>query len=172
MDMFMSDRGTGCCLEVWRACFLHAPSNPSRQHCSAALPLIPCWTSTRPPPLPTCSLPSSPVPQLLTKSVTAGVLNGLGDVLAQVTVDKHRDFDFKRLAIFAFLGVAMIGPMLHAWYGVLGRVVTSTGPKGECGGGCVVGWGGRDLVELCKFQGLRRAFHGMLLVGLGRLCSC
>lgn len=66
---------------------------------------------------------------LLTKSVTAGVLNGLGDVLAQVTVDKHRDFDFKRLAIFAFLGVAMIGPMLHAWYGVLGRVVTSTGPK-------------------------------------------
>lgn len=62
----------------------------------------------------------------------------MGDLLAQLTVDADKPFDWKRLGIFTFLGVALVGPALHAWYGVLGRLVTSTGSKGEsCG--CVPG---------------------------------
>lgn len=71
--------------------------------------------------------------QLETKAVTAGVLNALGDVLAQLTVDRDKPFDWKRLGIFTFLGVALIGPALHAWYGVLGKLVTATGSKGQLG---------------------------------------
>ncbi|KAK2076102.1 hypothetical protein QBZ16_001438 [Prototheca wickerhamii] len=67
--------------------------------------------------------------QLSTKSITAGVLNAMGDLLAQLTVDADKPFDWKRLGIFTFLGVALVGPALHAWYGVLGRLVTSTGSK-------------------------------------------
>lgn len=41
--------------------------------------------------------------QLLTKACTAGILNALGDGIAQKFVEKNDSFDLKRLGIFAFL---------------------------------------------------------------------
>ena len=41
--------------------------------------------------------------QLATKAVTAAVLNGLGDIIAQLGFEKGRDFDWRRLGVFTFL---------------------------------------------------------------------
>ena len=41
--------------------------------------------------------------QLLTKAWTAGLLNALGDGVAQKFVEKNDSMDLKRLGIFAFL---------------------------------------------------------------------
>lgn len=41
--------------------------------------------------------------QLLTKALTAGILNALGDGVAQKFVEKNDKLDLKRLSIFAFL---------------------------------------------------------------------
>ena len=70
----------------------------------------------------------------------------MGDLLAQLTVDADKPFDWKRLGIFTFLGVALVGPALHAWYGVLGRLVTSTGSKGEACVGVCLGAGRKGKV--------------------------
>lgn len=64
---------------------------------------------------------------MTTKSVTAGILNGVGDVIAQCTVDRDKPFDMKRLSIFTFVGVVMVGPALHAWYSALGRLASVGG---------------------------------------------
>lgn len=52
------------------------------------------------------SPPTSPRPaphQVTTKAVTAALLNGLGDVVAQLLFEKGQSFDWKRLGIFSFL---------------------------------------------------------------------
>ena len=41
--------------------------------------------------------------QLFTKAWTAGLLNGLGDLVSQKFVEKNDDLDFKRLGIFTLL---------------------------------------------------------------------
>ena len=41
--------------------------------------------------------------QLFTKAWTAGLLNGLGDLVSQKLVEKNDDLDFKRLGIFTLL---------------------------------------------------------------------
>ena len=41
--------------------------------------------------------------QVLTKSVTAAVLNAVGDVLAQKWIDGSAQLDWKRLGKFTFL---------------------------------------------------------------------
>ena len=40
----------------------------------------------------------------MTKAVTAGILNGFGDILAQISFSQEgQGFDWKRLGIFTFL---------------------------------------------------------------------
>lgn len=48
-------------------------------------------------------LPLPGLPQLATKAVSAGVLNGVGDAIAQLIFEKDGKFDWKRLGIFTFL---------------------------------------------------------------------
>lgn len=71
--------------------------------------------------------------QIATKAVTAAALNALGDVLAQVAFGDGAPFDWKRLGIFTLLGLGLIGPVLHVWYGSLSRLVTATGTLGALG---------------------------------------
>ncbi|KAI7844014.1 hypothetical protein COHA_002551 [Chlorella ohadii] len=67
---------------------------------------------------------------LATKAVTAALLNGLGDVIAQSQFEQGKDFDWKRCGIFTLLGLLLIGPTLHVWYGSLGTIVKATGNTG------------------------------------------
>ena len=71
--------------------------------------------------------------QVATKAVTAAVLNGVGDVIAQIFLNENGKFDWKRLGIFSALGLVLIGPALHVWYGTLARVVTASGTMGALG---------------------------------------
>lgn len=65
---------------------------------------------------------------LVTKALTSMVIVGVGDVGCQlVTAEENVKFDFKRFAIFTFLGGALVGPALHYWYGFLGRLVPGVG---------------------------------------------
>ncbi len=41
--------------------------------------------------------------QVFTKAWTAGLLNAVGDILAQKVVEKQEHLDLKRLGIFSFL---------------------------------------------------------------------
>ena len=65
---------------------------------------------------------------LTTKVVTSGVIAAIGDVLCQSWFEGH--VDGKRLAIFSFLGAALVGPTLHVWYGVLNRLLPAAGTAG------------------------------------------
>lgn len=70
---------------------------------------------------------------IATKMWTSGVLNAFGDVSSQCFIETETPFDYKRLAIFSFLGVALVGPILHSWYGVLSRVFTAPGARSAFG---------------------------------------
>lgn len=70
---------------------------------------------------------------MTTKMWTSGVLNAFGDVTSQCFIEKDSPFDYKRLAIFSFLGVALVGPVLHCWYGVLSRIFTTPGARSAFG---------------------------------------
>ena len=65
---------------------------------------------------------------LTTKVVTSGVIAAVGDVLCQSWFEGH--VDGRRLAIFSFLGAALVGPTLHVWYGVLNRLLPAAGTAG------------------------------------------
>ncbi|KAL4855073.1 PXMP2/4 family protein 2 [Chlorella vulgaris] len=67
---------------------------------------------------------------LATKALTAALLNGLGDAIAQKKFEKTETFDWKRFGIFTFLGLVLIGPALHYWYGSLGSLVKVGGNTG------------------------------------------
>ena len=69
---------------------------------------------------------------VLTKSLTAAFLNGVGDIIAQLWLDGG-NIDLKRLGIFSFIGLVLIGPALHVWYGSLSRIVTAAGSAGAIG---------------------------------------
>lgn len=64
---------------------------------------------------------------LITKMWTSGVLNGFGDVASQLGIERETPFDTKRFCIFTFLGIALVGPVLHQWYGILSRVFPAPG---------------------------------------------
>eukprot|EP00210_Caulerpa_lentillifera_P002188 g2102.t1 len=66
---------------------------------------------------------------VITKMWTSGVLNAVGDLLAQFFIEKEAAFDPKRLLVFTGLGVFLVGPTLHYWYGLLARVFTVPGAK-------------------------------------------
>eukprot|EP00937_MAST-01D_sp_MAST-1D-sp2_P003945 g3945.t1 len=65
---------------------------------------------------------------IMTKAVTSGVIGGIGDYCCQKWFDGR--VDAKRLATFTFLGAALVGPTLHVWYGVLGRLLPRPGTVG------------------------------------------
>jgi protein Mpv17 len=72
---------------------------------------------------------------LLTKAVTSGVISAAGNLLCQVGVERRplNGLDNRRLALFTALGAAYVAPVLHVWYGLLGRLVTAQGVPGALG---------------------------------------
>ncbi|KAH8105767.1 hypothetical protein DFH11DRAFT_644837 [Phellopilus nigrolimitatus] len=60
---------------------------------------------------------------LLTQSVTAGVLFGAGDVIAQQGIERQgKNHDFARTARLTFYGGALFGPLMTKWYQALNRL--------------------------------------------------
>lgn len=72
-------------------------------------------------------LESRPV---LTKGVTAAVLNLAADTFCQKVVEKKDNVDSKRLGSFVAMGLFLVGPLLHYWYGFIGNVITTPGTPG------------------------------------------
>lgn len=69
-----------------------------------------------------------------TKAITAGVLVGLGDALAQVlTGTPMGDLDLPRVFRFAAFGAVLQGPAGHVWYNILERVIRLPGLAGIAG---------------------------------------
>lgn len=65
---------------------------------------------------------------IATKALSTAVLNGLGDMIAQILIEQRyssADWDLRRFGIQCFLGGAFIGPVLHFWYTALNRVFPS-----------------------------------------------
>eukprot|EP00899_Mesostigma_viride_P025935 jgi/Mesvir1/6526/Mv16790-RA.1 len=73
------------------------------------------------------ALESSP---LLTKSITSALLNLLGDLVAQLVIETDKPFDLKRSAVTTTLGLGLVGPVLHYWYGALNKYLTISGTAG------------------------------------------
>lgn len=65
-----------------------------------------------------------------TKAVTSAVLTFVGDIICQVVIDQVPSLDLKRVSLFTFLGLALVGPTLHFWYLYLSKLVTMTGASG------------------------------------------
>lgn len=69
---------------------------------------------------------------LVTKSLTAGTISAAGDIFCQKVfpVDKkNTKIDINRTIRFTFLGLCVLGPVLHKWYGFLGTNIVGTGIK-------------------------------------------
>ncbi|KVI07447.1 Mpv17/PMP22 [Cynara cardunculus var. scolymus] len=58
-----------------------------------------------------------------TKAVTSALLTF-------VVIDKAPSVDLKRVSLFTFLGLVLVGPTLHFWYLYLSKLVTMTGASG------------------------------------------
>ncbi|GJX83425.1 protein SYM-1 [Tanacetum coccineum] len=65
-----------------------------------------------------------------TKAITSALLTFVGDLICQIVIDKKPSPDIKRVSIFTFLGMALVGPTLHFWYLYLSKLVTMTGASG------------------------------------------
>ncbi|XP_024968886.1 protein sym-1 [Cynara cardunculus var. scolymus] len=65
-----------------------------------------------------------------TKAVTSALLTFVGDLICQVVIDKAPSVDLKRVSLFTFLGLVLVGPTLHFWYLYLSKLVTMTGASG------------------------------------------
>ncbi|PWA96298.1 mpv17/PMP22 [Artemisia annua] len=65
-----------------------------------------------------------------TKAITSALLTFVGDLICQIVIDKKQSPDFKRVSIFTFLGMALVGPTLHFWYLYLSKLVTMEGASG------------------------------------------
>uniref|UniRef100_A0A7R9V7K2 Peroxisomal membrane protein MPV17 n=1 Tax=Chlamydomonas euryale TaxID=1486919 RepID=A0A7R9V7K2_9CHLO len=59
----------------------------------------------------------------VTRALTCGVLNLVGDIFCQLFVEKAGSFDLKRGALFFVIGTAYVGPVLYNWYGFLGKLI-------------------------------------------------
>ena len=71
---------------------------------------------------------------LATKAVTAALLNGLGDVIAQRQFEQGKDFDWKRCSIFTLLvRCCCLSPLLSVAY----SCPTCCGRSSAC---CLVSW--------------------------------
>ena len=72
---------------------------------------------------------------LLTKAVTSGLITAAGDIGCQTLVEKKEKFDFKRFFMFSGLGLVLVGPTLHVWYGALNKFIpaqTTAGALYRC----------------------------------------
>ncbi|KAI5076324.1 hypothetical protein GOP47_0008389 [Adiantum capillus-veneris] len=67
---------------------------------------------------------------LITKSLTAGILNLFADLVCQVVFEKVQQVDIQRLLSFTAIGLFMSGPGLHFWYGLLPKVIPVPGFSG------------------------------------------
>ncbi|KAI3791047.1 hypothetical protein L2E82_04601 [Cichorium intybus] len=47
------------------------------------------------------------------KAVTSALLTFVGDLICQVVIDQVPSSDLKRVSLFTFLGLALVGPTLH-----------------------------------------------------------
>ncbi|KAH8941334.1 hypothetical protein BDL97_14G032500 [Sphagnum fallax] len=65
-----------------------------------------------------------------TKAINAAILNFLGDFFCQLVIEKDGKLDVKKTAVITFLGLVLVGPMLHIWYLTLSKVFTAMGVKG------------------------------------------
>jgi hypothetical protein len=61
-----------------------------------------------------------------TKLVTGSAIAAIGDINCQMFLEPDTRFSVKRVVIFTFLGGVVISPILHVWYGFLGRVAPGT----------------------------------------------
>lgn len=59
---------------------------------------------------------------LVTKSVTAGIVAGSGDIICQIAFMEN-SFDLERLCRYSVVGLFLIGPTLHYWFRTLGRLI-------------------------------------------------
>ncbi|KAF9473053.1 hypothetical protein BDN70DRAFT_843888 [Pholiota conissans] len=60
---------------------------------------------------------------MATQCITAAVLFGAGDIVAQQAVEgKGRNHDFMRTARLTFYGGALFGPAMTTWYSFLNRI--------------------------------------------------
>lgn len=62
---------------------------------------------------------------ITTKSITSGVIAGSSDAACQIFVEKNKRYDFMRSLRFGFLGLALVGPVCHHWYGYLAHTIPS-----------------------------------------------
>ncbi|XP_041455513.1 peroxisomal membrane protein 2-like [Lytechinus variegatus] len=53
---------------------------------------------------------------IITKSLTSGLIAGIGDVIAQRIVDPSAPYTFRSTAAFAVLGTFFTGPLSHYFY--------------------------------------------------------
>jgi Mpv17 / PMP22 family len=62
-----------------------------------------------------------------TKALTSGVIAGFGDAVCQILIERNKQhqYDIWRSARFGFLGMALVGPVCHYWYGFLARIIPS-----------------------------------------------
>lgn len=51
-------------------------------------------------------------------------------MVTQLFVEKSGTVDYRRLAAMTSLGLFIVGPVLHYWYGFLNRVIKTPGTKG------------------------------------------
>ncbi|XP_076882235.1 protein sym-1-like [Bidens hawaiensis] len=65
-----------------------------------------------------------------TKAITSALLTFVGDLICQILIDQVSSLDIKRVSLFTFLGMALVGPSLHFWYLYLSKLVTTTGASG------------------------------------------
>lgn len=65
---------------------------------------------------------------VLTKAVSSCVIGGSGDVLSQYIEGGFQEFrwDPSRTARFGCLGLFLVGPVVHVWYGALMRWIPGT----------------------------------------------
>lgn len=66
----------------------------------------------------------------LTKGITAACLNAIADLFCQLVVERSASVDVSRLASFAAIGLFLVGPSLHIWYGLLPLLIPVAGDKG------------------------------------------
>jgi len=66
---------------------------------------------------------------ILTKSVTSMCVVGGGDWVAQKFIEGRDAIVWKRVATMGLVGLTLVGPTLHHWFGFLFRVLPGTGAK-------------------------------------------
>jgi len=67
---------------------------------------------------------------ITTKSISSAVITVLGDLLSQYIEAKHKkkrfDWDALRTSRFGLMGLALVGPVIHFWYGAVFRLFPGT----------------------------------------------